>query len=111
MKSFGLCPDRIHSHIPYCFGIALHQQMEKTKDAATTHCAEVETKVEKALETFVALEKAEKALRQAEEADAKAKANAESAKKALDDFKNQEDAWRTQEAELQGAEAAYDQEF
>lgn len=26
---------------------ALHQQMEKTKDAATTHCAEVETKVEK----------------------------------------------------------------
>lgn len=87
---------------------ALHQQMEKTKDAATTHCAEVETKVEKALETFVALEKAEKALRQAEEADTKAKANAESAKKALDDFKNQEDAWRKQEAELQGAEAAYE---
>lgn len=87
---------------------ALHQQMEKTKDAATTQCAEVETKVEKALETFVALEKAEKALRQAEEADAKAKTNAESAKKALDDFKNQEDAWRTQEAELQGAEAAYE---
>lgn len=87
---------------------ALHQQMEKTKDAATTQCAEVETKVEKALETFVALEKAEKALRQAEEADTKAKANAESAKKALDDFKNQEDAWRTQEAELQGAEAAYE---
>lgn len=87
---------------------ALHQQMEKTKDAATTQCAEVETKVEKALETFVALEKAEKALRQAEEADAKAKANAESAKKALDDFKNQEDAWRTQEAELQGTEAAYE---
>mgnify|MGYP000766505542 FL=1 len=87
---------------------ALHQQMEKTKDAATTHCAEVETKVEKALETFVALEKAEKALRQAEEADAKAKTNAESAKKALDDFKNQEDAWRKQEAELQGAEAAYE---
>lgn len=87
---------------------ALHQQMEKTKDAATTHCAEVETKVEKALETFVALEKAEKALRQAEEADAKAKANAESAKKALDDFKKQEDAWRKQEAELQGAEAAYE---
>lgn len=87
---------------------ALHQQMEKTKDAATTHCAEVETKVEKALETFVALEKAEKALRQAEEADTKAKANAESAKKALDDFKKQEDAWRTQEAELQGAEAAYE---
>ena len=85
---------------------ALHQQMEKTKDAATTQCAEVETKVEKALETFVALEKAEKALRQAEEADTKA--NAESAKKALDDFKNQEDAWRTQEAELQGAEAAYE---
>lgn len=87
---------------------ALHQQMEKTKDAATTHCAEVETKVEKALETFVALEKAEKALRQAEEADTKAKANAESAKKALDDFKKQEDAWRKQEAELQGAEAAYE---
>lgn len=87
---------------------ALHQQMEKTKDAATTHCAEVETKVEKALETFVALEKAEKALRQAEEADTKAKTNAESAKKALDDFKNQEDAWRKQEAELQGTEAAYE---
>lgn len=86
----------------------LHQQMEKTKDAATTQCAEVETKVEKALEIFVALEKAEKALRQAEEADTKAKADAESAKKALDDFKNQEDAWRTQEAELQGAEAAYE---
>lgn len=87
---------------------ALHQQMEKTKDAATTQCAEVETKVEKALETFVALDEAEKALRQAEEADAKAKANAESAKKALDDFKKQEDAWRKQEAELQGAEAAYE---
>lgn len=88
--------------------VALHQQMEKTKDAATTQCAEVETKVEKALETFVALEKAEKALRQAEEADADAKTNAESAKKALDDFKKQEDAWRKQEAELQGAEAAYE---
>ena len=87
---------------------ALHQQMEKTKDAATTHCAEVETKVEKALETFVAMEKAEKALRQAEEADTKAKVDAESAKKALDGFKKQEDAWRTQEAELQGAEAAYE---
>lgn len=87
---------------------ALHQQMEKTKDAATTQCAEVETKVEKALKTFDALEKAEKALRQAEEADAKAKANAESAKKALDGFKKQEDAWRKQEAELQGAEAAYE---
>lgn len=87
---------------------ALHQQMEKTKDAATTQCAEVETKVEKALEIFVALEKAEKALRQAEEADTKAKADAESAKKALDDFKKQEDAWRKQEAELQGAEAAYE---
>ena len=86
----------------------VHQQMEKTKDAATTQCAEVETKVEKALKTFDALEKAEKALRQAEEADAKAKANAESAKKALDDFKKQEDAWRKQEAELQGAEAAYE---
>ena len=88
--------------------VVLHQQMEKTKDAATTQCAEVETKVEKALKTFDALEKAEKALRQAEEADAKAKANAESAKKALDDFKKQEDAWRKQEAELQGAEAAYE---
>lgn len=88
--------------------MVLHQQMEKTKDAATTQCAEVETKVEKALKTFDALEKAEKALRQAEEADAKAKANAESAKKALDDFKKQEDAWRKQEAELQGAEAAYE---
>ena len=87
---------------------ALHQQMEKTKDAATTQCAEVETKVEKALETFVALDEAEKALRQAEEADTKAKADAESAKKALDDFKKQEDAWRKQEAELQGAEAAYE---
>lgn len=87
---------------------ALHQQTEKTKDAATTQCAEVETKVEKALKTFDALEEAEKALRQAEEADTKAKADAESAKKALDDFKNQEDAWRTQEAELQGAEAAYE---
>lgn len=86
----------------------LHQQMEKTKDAATTQCAEVETKVEKALKTFDALEEAEKALRQAEEADAKAKADAESAKKALDDFKKQEDAWRKQEAELQGAEAAYE---
>jgi hypothetical protein len=88
--------------------VVLHQQMEKTKDAATTQCAEVETKVEKALETFDALEKAEKALRQAEEADTKAKADAESAKKALDGFKNQEDAWRKQEAELQGAEAAYE---
>lgn len=87
---------------------ALHQQMEKTKDAATTHCAEVETKVEKALKTFDALDEAEKTLRQAEEADTKAKADAESAKKALDDFKHQEDAWRTQEAELQGAEAAYE---
>lgn len=86
----------------------LHQQTEKTKDAATTQCAEVETKVEKALKTFDALEKAEKALRQAKEANAKAKADAESAKKALDDFKNREDAWRTQEAELQGAEAAYE---
>lgn len=87
---------------------ALHQQTEKTKDAATTQCAEVETKVEKALKTFDALEEAEKALRQAEEADTKAKANAESAKKALDDFKKQEDAWRKQEAELQGTEVAYE---
>ncbi len=87
---------------------ACYQQTEKTKDAATTHCAEVETKVEKALKTFDALEQAKKTLRQAEEADAKAKANAESAKKALDDFKKQEDAWRKQEAELQGVEAAYE---
>lgn len=87
---------------------ALHQQTEKTKDAATTQCAEVETKVEKALKTFDALDEAEKALRQVEEADTKAKADAKSAKKALDDFKKQEDAWRTQEAELQGAEAAYE---
>lgn len=87
---------------------ACYQQTEKTKDAATMHCAEVETKVEKALKTFDALEQAKKTLRQAEEADAKAKANAESAKKALDGFKNQEDAWRKQEAELQGAEAAYE---
>lgn len=87
---------------------ARHQQMEKTKDAATTQCAEVETKVEKALKTFDALEEAEKALRQVEEADTKAKADAESAKKALDDFKKQEDAWRKQEAELQGTEAAYE---
>lgn len=87
---------------------ARHQQMEKTKDAATTQCAEVETKVKKALKTFDALEEAEKALRQAKEANAKAKADAESAKKALDDFKNQEDAWRKQEAELQGTEAAYE---
>lgn len=87
---------------------ALHQQTEKTKDAATTQCAEVETKVEKTLKTFDALEEAEKALRQVEKADTKAKTDAESAKKALDDFKNQEDAWRKQEAELQGAEAAYE---
>lgn len=86
--------------------VVLHQQTENEKQTATALCSEVTTKVETALETFVALEKAEKALRQAEEADAKA--NAESAKKALDDFKNQEDAWRTQEAELQGAEAAYE---
>ena len=87
---------------------ALHQQTENEKQTATALCSEVTTKVDTALETFVALEKAEKALRQAEEADAKAKANAESAKKALDDFKKQEDAWRKQEAELQGAEAAYE---
>lgn len=87
---------------------ARHQQMEKTKDAATTQCAEVETKVEKALKTFDALDEAKKALRQVEEADTKAKADAKSAKKALDDFKNQEDAWRKQEAELQGTEAAYE---
>lgn len=87
---------------------ALHQQTENEKQTATALCSEVTTKVETALETFVALEKAEKALRQAEEADTKAKANVESAKKALDDFKKQEDAWRKQEAELQGAEAAYE---
>lgn len=88
--------------------VALHQQTENEKQTATALCSEVTTKVETALETFVALEKAEKALRQVEEADTKAKANAESAKKALDDFKKQEDAWRKQEAELQGAEAAYE---
>lgn len=87
---------------------ALHQQMGKAQQDATAHESEVKTKVKDALETFDALEEAEKALRQAEEADAKAKANAESAKKALDDFKKQEDAWRKQEAELQGAEAAYE---
>ncbi len=87
---------------------ALHQQTENEKQTATALCSEVTTKVETALETFDALDEAEKALRQAEEADTKAKANAESAKKALDDFKNQEDAWRKQEAELQGAEAAYE---
>lgn len=88
--------------------VVLHQQTENEKQTATALCSEVTTKVETALETFVALEKAEKALRQAEEADTKAKANAESAKKALDDFKKQEDAWRKQEAELQGVEAAYE---
>lgn len=87
---------------------ALHQQMEKAQQDATAHESEVKTKVKDALETFDALEGAEKALRQAEEADAKAKTNAESAKKALDDFKKQEDAWRKQEAELQGVEAAYE---
>lgn len=87
---------------------ALHQQMEKAQQDATAHESEVKTKVKDALETFDALEGAEKALRQAEDADTKAKANAESAKKALDDFKKQEDAWRKQEAELQGAEAAYE---
>ena len=87
---------------------ALHQQTEKTKDAATTQCAEVETKVEKALKTFDALEETEKALRQAEKADTKAKAEETSTKKALDDFKRQEEAWRAQEAELQGTEAAYE---
>lgn len=85
---------------------ALHQQMEKAQQDATAHESEVKTKVKDALETFDALEGAEKALRQAEDADTKA--NAESAKKALDDFKKQEDAWRKQEAELQGAEAAYE---
>lgn len=87
---------------------ALHQQMGKAQQDATAHESEVKTKVKDALETFDALDEAEKALRQAEEADTKAKTNAESAKKALDDFKNQEDAWRKQEAELQGAEAAYE---
>lgn len=86
----------------------LHQQLGKAQQDATAHESEVKTKVKDALETFDALEGAEKALRQAEEADTKAKANAESAKKALDDFKKQEDAWRKQEAELQGAEAAYE---
>lgn len=87
---------------------ARHQQTEKTKDAATTHCAEVETKVEKALKTFDALEQAKKALEQAKKEDEKAKVNETSAKEKLEDFKHQEEAWRTQEAELQGAEAAYE---
>lgn len=87
---------------------AFHQQMEKTKDAATTQCAEVETKVEKALKTFDALEQAKKTLEQAEKEDEKAKVNETSAKEKLEDFKHQEEAWRTQEAELQGAEAAYE---
>lgn len=88
--------------------VVLHQQMEKTKDAATTQCAEVETKVEKALKTFDALEKAKKALEQAKKEDEKAKVNETSAKEKLEDFKHQEEAWRTQEAELQGTEAAYE---
>ena len=87
---------------------AFHQRMEKAQQDATAHESEVKTKVKDALETFDALDEAEKALRQAEDADTKANANAESAKKALDDFKKQEDAWRKQEAELQGAEAAYE---
>lgn len=85
-----------------------HQQTEKAQQDATALCSEVTTKVKKVLETFDALDEAEKALRQAGKEDTKAKADAESAKKALDDFKNREDAWRTQEAELQGAEAAYE---
>lgn len=88
--------------------VVLHQQMEKTKDTATTQCAEVETKVEKALKTFDALEQAKKALEQAKKEDEKAKVNETSAKEKLEDFKHQEEAWRTQEAELQGAEAAYE---
>ena len=87
---------------------ARHQQMEKAQQDATALCSEVTTKVKKVLETFDALDEAKKALRQVEEADTKAKADAKSAKKALDDFKNREDAWRTQEAELQGTEAAYE---
>lgn len=87
---------------------ARHQQMEKAQQDATALCSEVTTKVKKVLETFDALDEAKKALRQVEEADTKAKADAKSAKKALDDFKNQEDAWRKQEAELQGTEAAYE---
>lgn len=87
---------------------ALHQQTETEKQTATAHCSEVETQVKKALETFDALEQAEKALHQAEKADTKAKAEETSTKKALDDFKRQEEAWRTQEAELQGTEAAYE---
>ena len=87
---------------------ALHQQTETEKQTATAHCSEVETQVKKALETFDALEQAEKALHQAEKADTKAKAEETSTKKALDDFKRQEEAWRAQEAELQGAEAAYE---
>lgn len=93
---------------------ALHQQMEKTKDAATTQCAEVETKVEKALKTFDALEKAEKALRQATEKDADAQKKVISAQEALENFKHQEDEWQAQEKKLEGAreeKSAYERQY
>lgn len=93
---------------------ALHQQMEKTKDAATTQCAEVETKVEKALKTFDALEETEKALRQATEKDADAQKKVISAQEALENFKHQEDEWQAQEKKLEGAreeKSAYERQY
>ena len=91
-----------------------HQQTEKTKDAATTQCAEVETKVEKALKTFDALEEAEKALRQATEKDADAQKKVISAQEALENFKHQEDEWQAQEKKLEGAreeKSAYERQY
>ena len=93
---------------------ARHQQTEKTKDAATTQCAEVETKVEKALKTFDALEEAEKALRQATEKDADAQKKVISAQEALENFKHQEDEWQAQEKKLEGAreeKSAYERQY
>lgn len=92
----------------------LHQQMEKTKDAATTQCAEVETKVKKALKTFDALEEAKKALRQATEKDADAQKKVISAQEALENFKHQEDEWQAQEKKLEGAreeKSAYERQY
>lgn len=91
-----------------------HQQTEKTKDAATTQCAEVETKVKKALKTFDALEEAEKALRQATEKDADAQKKVISAQEALENFKHQEDEWQAQEKKLEGAreeKSAYERQY
>lgn len=84
---------------------ALRQQTEKAQQDATAHCSEVTTKVEKALKTFEALDAAEKALRQAEKRDAAAQKNAISAQAAWQSFQRQEEAWRAQETQLQGAEA------